>query len=268
MPMPKKEILSGVYVITSIKTGKFYHGSSHNLRKRKTQHLSNLKHKRHQSTDLQRLYDKHGRDDLRFTVVKLIDDREEAYAHEDRLIKRHAKNPKSLNVGLGARGGDNLTRNTRKPEIIAQITKTLRKTIAKMSSAERKALHSQPGKLNGMWGQTHTPETRAKISAARMGIATTVGYTHTDATRERLSEHAKQRTGERNSFFGKTHSAETRAILSAASKGKLPGNTRRVKIGKKTYVSATEAGRQFGVVTATILHRIKSPNYPEYSYKD
>lgn len=268
MPMPKKEVLSGVYVITSIKTGKFYHGSSNNLRKRKSQHLSNMKGGRYGEHGLQKLYNKYGASDLKFSVVKLLTDREAAYALEDKLIKKHANNPMSLNVGLGARGGDNLTRNGRRAEVIAQITASMRKTVAKMTKAELAAWHSQPGELNGMYGKTHTAEARAKISAARKGKATTAGYKHTAETRTRLSESAKQRTGERNPFFGKTHSAETRAKLSAANKGNLPGNTRRVKIGKKTYVSATEAGRQLGVVTATILHRIKSVNYPEYSYKD
>jgi hypothetical protein len=88
--------------------------------------------------------------------------------------------------------------------------------------------------------------------------------------RNQISEVASKRIGEKNSFYGKKHSDESKKKISYSRKGILPGNTRKVVIENVEYESATEAGRVLGVVTATITHRIKSPNknYANYFYKD
>ena len=49
-------------------------------------------------------------------------------------------------------------------------------------------------------------------------------------------------------------------------KGKLPVNTKAVVIDDVIYPSSSEAARQLGVVTATILNRIKSPKFPTYKF--
>lgn len=262
------DTMSGVYKIISKKTGKFYIGSSEDLRKRKKGHLTALQKNRHHNAKLQAIYNRHGVDDLRFVVVKLIQNRSRAYALEDRLIKASGSDKKLLNIGLGARGGDNLSLNPRRKEIVARIADSVHERMSSMTAKEKKAVFGRVGSSNGMWGKTHDEDTRRKISQANSGKSRNKGVPKSAEHRAALSASAKGRTGEKNGFYGRSHSDETKAVLSAANKGKLPPNTRKVRIGKKVYVSATEAGRQLGVVTATILHRINSKNYPEYSYKD
>ena len=75
-------------------------------------------------------------------------------------------------------------------------------TRAKMSAAHK-------GKKNHNYGKTLSPETRAKISAA------TKGKTRSPETRAKMSAALK---GENHPFYGKSRSPETRAKMSAAVK--------------------------------------------------
>jgi plasmid stability protein len=76
-------------------------------------------------------------------------------------------------------------------------------TKAKMSAAHK-------GKKNHNYGKTLSPETRAKISAA------TKGKTRSPETRAKMSAALK---GENHPFYGKSHTPEARAKMSAAVKG-------------------------------------------------
>jgi len=264
------KILCGVYKITSAATGKFYHGSSKNMRARKRGHLKALASGDHINQKLQKLYDKYGASDLTFTVVKLLD-RGDAYKLEDKLIRKNLQNKKALTIGMRAVGGDNLTRNGRRTEIIAQIKTTMHKNIAAMTQDERDETWGRPGELNGMYGNTHTKKVRKILSDAMLGNQKAVGRITTPEARENYRKSALARVAADdyvNSFAGKVHTKKTKQLLSELNKGKLPPNTRRVRIGKKTYVSMTAAARKLGVVTATILNRIRSKNYPDYSYVD
>ncbi|MEZ4708808.1 MAG: NUMOD3 domain-containing DNA-binding protein [Caldilineaceae bacterium] len=83
----------------------------------------------------------------------------------------------------------------------------------------------------------------------------------------------RDRTGENNPFFDKPHSKKTKQKLSQLAKsryenGAISGNARKVMIGKQVYESVTEAARQLGVVPATIIYRIKSKHFDNYSYID
>jgi group I intron endonuclease len=63
---------SGVYRITCIITGKFYIGSSVNLRDRWYEHSSQLRRNTHHSITLQRAFNKHGKDAFVFEVLELV----------------------------------------------------------------------------------------------------------------------------------------------------------------------------------------------------
>lgn len=117
-----------------------------------------------------------------------------------------------------------------------------------------------------MKGRRHTEEARRKMSEVLKGRKGPKGIKRTPEQRTRLSQIASQRTGEKNPFYGKTHSEETKRRLSEKNKGKLPPNTKPVVIDGVVYISITEAARQFGVVPATILNRIRSDKFPTYRY--
>lgn len=70
-PLPN---LPGIYKICNIKNGKFYIGSSVNIRKRRTNHLYRLEAGNSSSPILQRAFNKYGRDNFEFSVLEFCDD--------------------------------------------------------------------------------------------------------------------------------------------------------------------------------------------------
>ena len=64
---------AGVYTIYNIITNKFYIGSSVNLRTRRTLHFRELKQGTHHSKYLQNSYNKYGRDNFIFKIIRECD---------------------------------------------------------------------------------------------------------------------------------------------------------------------------------------------------
>jgi hypothetical protein len=88
-----------------------------------------------------------------------------------------------------------------------------------------------------------------------------IGYGHTHCNK------CRPRTENNNPFFGKQHSEETKKILSEKRKGKKPTNMTQVQIDDIVYESLAEASRQTGILSSTILWRLKSKNSKYENYK-
>lgn len=256
----------GAYVLTDKRTGKFYVGSSQDIRKRLDRHYRDLKNQEHHCPGLQHLWNKYGR------LVETIfptDTREEAYALEQDLIDRHLMSSLLLNIGTGVKGGDNLSRHPDRDNIIRRIHESMQKKLVDMTPLERKLLYAKYGQANGMYGRTHTPEARKIMSEVGSRIEN-VERLHAirdlPAYRDGLSRAAKLRVGEKNTFYGKTHSEETKRLLSEKLKGQLPPNLKKVEVDGATYESLTDAGRKLGISPALMVYRIKSDKYPTYQY--
>lgn len=251
----------GAYVLNFNRSGKYYIGSTGNLSKRINIHEYLLRHNRHSNTNVQSLWN----NECRFSVLFYPTDTvEEARVLEQELIDQNRDDKKMVNIGLGVRGGDNITRHPRREEIINKIATTLERARANMTPKERALVWGKYGEKNGMWGRTHTEEVKKRLGELKRGNDYAKGAVRSEETKRILSEKASKRTGEKNSFYGRHHNSKTKEILSKANMGNKPPNTKQVMIDGELYPSATEAGRQLGVVTATILHRIHSPN-PKYT---
>ena len=111
-------------------------------------------------------------------------------------------------------------------------------TRAKISKAALE--RDMSGENNPMYGKTHSPETRAKISETRKAenlsdetraklSATQKGKTLSAETRAKISEANK---GEKNHFYGKRHTEETKAKISKANSGKHPSDETRAKMSE------------------------------------
>jgi len=61
---------SGIYKITNAINGKIYIGSSSNLYNRKHHHFSKLKHNKHSNQHLQNSYNKYGKENFKFDIIK------------------------------------------------------------------------------------------------------------------------------------------------------------------------------------------------------
>jgi group I intron endonuclease len=261
----------GAYTLTDSKTGKFYVGSTKDIAQRVDRHFKELRENRHHCKPLQDLWNG--------SKVHLViseyatESREEAYFLEQDIIDRYQDSPLMLNVGMGVRGGDNLSRNPDREAILARIKESLLERLEHMTPLEKRLMYGKPGERNGMWGRTHTPEARAKISEANLGVTRRSGFTLSEEHRKMISEHAKTRTGKKNPFFGKHHSDETKQLNSEKAKqrvadGFIPGNARKVTVDGKEYPSVTEAARQLGIGAALVIFRINSanPKFSSYQY--
>lgn len=276
---------SGIYIIRNLATEKVYVGSTINFNKRWQTHKTNLKKNKHSSIKLQRSYNKHGLDKFVFEIIERIPyDKEIIIEREDFFIKTYNSKVNGYNIADAA-FGDVLSTHPNKTEIIKKMSTTINKNISAMSKEERSKKWGKPGKLNGMYGKTHTPEVRKLISEINKGrIAHNKGKTNIELYGEekgkllnkKISESAKKRIGDKNPFYGKTHSEETKLKLSKINKTRFRQadpeeranrnpQIRTVIIEGKKYFGVSEAARQLNVCPATICYRIKSKNF-NYKY--
>ena len=264
------EPIIGVYKITCLSSGKYYIGYSKEIEKRFHTHKMLLRASRHFNILLQRAYDKYGCDDFTFDILHTCNATDEAKELELKYLEDINIRPFLYNLHYNNSGGDLLTHHPNRTEIIEKRTQTNAVRFNNMTKEERQQIYGKSGEKNGMYGRTHTDEVKKRSSEMHKGNTYCKGKKASDETRQKLSIVASQRTGDANNFFGKHHSEETKQKLREANAGKLPINTRKVIIEGITYASVTEAGRQIGVCTATIIHRIKSPNpkYVNYHYAD
>jgi len=217
---------------------------------------------------MQRAYEKYGSDCFTYEILQECETEEEAKNVELSYLEDLTIRDKLYNLHYNSSGGDLMTYHPNKEQIIEKTKDTIKENISKMSKEERQKKWGQPGEKNGMYGRTHTDEVKRLFSEMHKGNNYTLGLKMSVEQRKRMSEARKgKNTGEDNPFFGKHHSEETLKKIqetkqkNIAKYGRtLPKNTREILIDGKTYISASEAGRQLNVCTATILHRIKSLN--------
>ena len=261
-------MFNAVYFIDNIDNGMFYIGSTSDAVKREEAHFYQLSSGTHHNRRLQADYDKGDR--LEFSYFECRDI-EEAREEESKYISRYIKTGLIYNIASGSGMMDLISHHPDRDSIVKKISDAVRRRYSEYTN-EDWARHSErtSGANNGMYGRTHTPEVRKRLSDMKKGKpGTTLGMKHSAATKATLSAHAKTRTGNKNSFFGKKHSQETKDLIRSKNLGVLPPNTRPVIIDGKEYVSATAAMRATGIHLTTILHRIKSsnPKFINYRFK-
>lgn len=134
-------------------------------------------------------------------------------------------------------------------------------------------------------------ETREKMKMNATGESNPFyGKTHSEETRELLSNLASERTGEKNHFYGKKHTKETLGkIADSFNKLKESGwknpqkgvskspeavhnnmmaqsKRKEVHAEGNNYPSMAACARDLKVVHTTVKNRINSDNFPDYYY--
>ena len=239
----------GIYVIRNLKNGKCYYGSSKDIKKRWRVHRNQLNSGKHHNTHLQRSWVNYGNDNFIFEVVEecskeLLLEREQYYLD----LKPE------YNIGLKSSGGDNLSKNPNKGDIIHRMTETIKKRYDSMSDEEKKEKHSRPKEKNPNW--------KGGVSVKYCECGKEIAPINSTCV------ECRDRFGENNPFYGKTHSEETKKILSEKRKGKKPSNIKPFFIGDIKYLSLMDAEKDTGIKATTIRHRIISKNdkYDDYYY--
>lgn len=260
--------LIGAYILFHKSSGHFYVGSSIDIDKRIARHIRELMSHKHHNVNLQT---KWNTNPVLIEFVYPTKNREDAYFLEKIIIENNINNNKLLNIGTSVKGGDNLSRNPNRDFIIAKMTNKLNETIGNYTPLERKLIYGKNGDRNGMWGRTHTPEVRKKLSDIMKSRIPRKGFKLSDTQKKILSECAKKRIGDKNHFFGKKHTEETKNKLRQHMLNNpiVPSNVRKISIDSEIYPSLTEAARKLNVSPALIVYRLKNPNkYPTYAYID
>jgi len=249
---------SGIYKITCIINNKFYIGSTKNIADRWYRHLYDLKNNNHINIHLQRSFNKYGKSSFNFEIVENCDEdilllREQYYLD---MLKPYEF---GFNIGKNAAGGDNLTHNPKKDEIIERIKKSVNEKLSNMTEEERKEKWSKPGELNPNW---------------RGGTSSIKYYCECGKNKGKKSKtcsDCRERIGDKNPFFNKKHNSETKKLISEKRIGKYFGSQNiPVVINEIEYESLGKAKEYLNIPITTIRWRIlsKNPKYENYKYKD
>lgn len=264
---------TGIYKI--ICNGKIYIGSANNIDKRWKRHVNDLKKNKHVNIHLQRAFDKYGIESFHFEIVELCN-KEELLLKEQLYIDNFQPfNENGFNIGKKASGGDNLTNNPNRENIIDRMTKTLNLTISKMSEDERKNKWARIGILNPNYGKNCSEEIKVKISLNNKGrVPNNKGKTNKELygdikaqeISEKISKFASERIGEKNPFFNKHHSDETKEKIREKAIGRKPVNRIKISIDGIIYESYNDASKKLGLPVVTIRWRCLSNNPKFYNF--
>jgi group I intron endonuclease len=242
----------GIYRIKNLVNNKCYYGSSKQIEKRFTRHRKELKNNIHINCILQRAWDKYGEDNFLFEIIEecninVLLEREQRYLDLQ----------PDYNIGISSSGGDNLSKNPNKNNIVKKITESVKRRYDLMTDEEKKEKHSQPMETNPNWkGGTSFKycECGVKISPINNSCI-----------------NCRDKSGVNNPFFGKQHAEETKKRLSEKRKGTYNGEQNLpIIIDNVEYRSAGEASKILNIPMVTIRWRVKSKNkkFNNYKYKD
>lgn len=264
---------SGVYKILCKANNKFYIGSSKNLHKRWQSHLYSLRKNKHINVHLQRSFNKYGEESFIFEVVELCDI-SSILLREQFYIDDFSACTIGFNIARKSLGGDNITNNPNKEDIVRRIKSKISQNLKLMSDDEKREKWSKPGELNPNYGNRWTDEMKKEASDMQKNNIdnplrkrkdkTNVemyGEEKAKAISKKLSEHASKRVGNKNPFFDRSHTEDSKDKIRKSRLGRYHGEQNiEVKIDEVIYSSYGEAHRALNIPIVTIRWRCLSEN--------
>lgn len=235
----------GIYKIRNKQDGKCYYGSSADVNKRFAQHRKTLQNNTHHNVHLQRAWNKYGENAFTFEVV-------EECERNQMLIREQCyldTNVDGYNIGKKSSGGDNITSNPNRDEIVSKIKQANQLRLLSMTEDERRMRFSKPMEANPNWkgGTTHS---YCSCGSRKKPKAMTC-------------IKCRDKSGVNNPFYGKTHSEETKQKLRECANNRTtkPNNSKRLMADGVLYSTASEAARAFGITRGLVNYRCKSNKY-------
>jgi group I intron endonuclease len=186
----EKGMNSGVYIITNMVTGDRYVGSSKNIRIRIQFHWSRLRHGKHHNRFMQRSWNKYGGNVFQYCILELTECTREALINREQYYI-----------------------NTLKPEFNANPT-----AATNFGIKHNKESKTHIGTLNGMFGKSHSTETKDKISESLKGHS--------------VSEKTKKKKSEAMLSLSIKEKIRLAAIVSKAQTGRHCSLETRIKISE------------------------------------
>lgn len=200
-----------IYKIENTVNGKLYIGqTTTSFKKRKTQHLSDLRHTRHGNCHLQNSFNKYGESIFDFKILNWANSLEELNNLETYYLKAYDcfDREKGYNIREGG--------NNRKHSMESRIRMSIAQKGRTITSEHRQKLSL------AFKGKKHSVETRQKMSIAHKGNTYCLGNSPSAETRRKMSEARK---GEKSHWYGKHFSLEHRMKLSKNHARPMLGKT-------------------------------------------
>lgn len=239
----------GIYIIECLLNGKWYVGSSKNIKGRWKQHLRRLRKNTHHNIYLQRSFNKYGEDAFRIITLEEVSYPEDLLPREQHYIDLLSPEYNIGSVG----GGDNYTNHPRRFEIREALIAHLVKFRESLSEEEHNRIFVRCGKDN--------PNYRNGLSVK--GRVCGCGRKVHKGYKRCITCSNNDRYGEKNGFFGKKHSEETKQHLSDVRAGRPQPHASKSLMSKGVfYEKCSDAAEALGVSLGTITFRINSDKYP------
>lgn len=150
----------GIYILRNLTNGKFYVGSTVNLRRRCHQHFEGLRSNRHHNPHLQSAWNKYGAPSFEFLVVEIIDSTPEILVREQAWIDALGAATSDDCYNFCAKAGSHLGR------------KRSEETRRKLSVANTGKRHSEQAKQkmrDAKLGRKLSEEHKRKVGDAARG---------------------------------------------------------------------------------------------------
>lgn len=274
----------GIYEIENTISYKKYIGSSFNIEKRFYRHKNNLKSGKHANIHLQREYDKYGLESFTFNILEECS-KEDIKQIEQKYLNKIFEIDNCFllyyNIGKKSSGGDNLTFNPKRSEIIIKIKNGLVKRYENESEEDKiRRCENLIGDKNPNYGKKWTDEKRERMSKQRSGLESKIkgktleeihGEERALEIKNKQSEKMKNLLiGEKNGFFGKKHTEENLKLSKERQKNK-PNISFAKRLNPFTiddiiYLTLREASRKLNINYLTIRNRLKSQKFINYKY--
>ena len=222
----RRKLIQGIYKITNETTGKFYIGSSNDIKDRWREHTCCLRRNKHHSQHLQRSWNKYGEENFEFEIIELVESNKELLPKEQGWMDK----TQCYNRDIGY-------------------------NVSKSATGV-----SLSGKLNGFYGKKHSSETRKHMSInhadAKGNKNPNYGKIHSKETKTKISEaiQVKIKNGWERSLKGKKRGADIVALYTGENScSKLTKETaRKIKMALACDMDVTDISELFGVLISTV----------------
>lgn len=234
----------GIYKITNIINDKVYIGSSVDVKNRIRHHKFHLSKNTHNSPKLQNAYNKYGSESFIYEIIEIVETKEMLLEREQFYIDSYV----SYKLGYNSRH-------------IAEANYGL----SPSAETRKKISDSLKGRVGSNKGKIVSDEVKTKISETKKGKPSNrKGSKHSEDTKEKMSQLRKGIKWNKN--YTKPSEETKDKIRQTMIKKGLGGKPKPCKINGVIYDSAKIASITLNISYPTVIERIKSKNFEEWTF--